>query len=216
MNTADGRQAPRLTLAIVGGASGVGKSTLLGALDSTQQSSTGTLFKNRMTLATRDEVRSSHWPDYEEAVTEDLRSEVIETLARAESAVIDTHFAAKTPGGEYRIGLRADLLVQLGTAVSAWSELHGRSLSVKVILARCDPQALLRRRRLDKNRSRELNPADCFNALRENDHCSLQYIDAFRRAVRAAGMPGHRVTSHTIENDDLALARAQLVQLMEE
>ena len=114
MNTADGRQAPRLTLAIVGGASGVGKSTLLGALDSTQQSSTGTLFKNRMTLATLDEVRSSHWPDYEEAVTEDLRSEVIETLARAESAVIDTHFAAKTPGGEYRIGLRADLLVQLG------------------------------------------------------------------------------------------------------
>lgn len=208
-----GRAQPIL-LVVVGGASGVGKSTLLEPLSNFPRFNTGTFFKNRMSLANRDDVRKQAWPHYEADVSDDLVAEITTATVSSDVAILDTHFAAKTPSGEYRIGLRAELLFSIGARLAQMAEENGRALIVKMVLARCDPHALLHRRRLDSGRARELVPSDCFNALRENDHCSLQYSDAFRRSIQSREEKTHLLRSYTIENDDLDIARSKLVRLL--
>jgi adenylate kinase len=196
-----------LRLAFIGGASGVGKSTVLGMLPDELKFNTGTLFKEHMALEDRDDVRKKVWSNFEDAVAADLVHIVGQALDRHGVAIVDTHFSAQHHGREYRIGMRQNLIHWIGHELFARAADRGILVSAKVILVKCDVNSLLRRRRLDTARKRPLVPADCFNALRANDTCSHEY---FRELVRAAKGSEHTVQYFTVENEDLALSRPAL------
>lgn len=205
--------ASNLTLAIVGGAAGVGKSTLLDELANVSRFSTGTLFKKHMTLASRDDVRISDWSLYEDAVAQDLTDLVVSSLSNGEIAIIDTHFAAKLRGKLYRIGLKQQLLFNLGRAAFEYADSKGQSLSAKIVLINCGPHELLNRRRLDKSRNRELIPSDCYNGLRENKTLANQYLFELLRARGDSGNQ-HEVKHYVVENNDLQVAADELKKIL--
>lgn len=171
-------------IAVIGGAAGVGKTSLLACLDSWVQVSTGTLFKKHMSLASRDEIRNGDWSLVEGEVAADLRDEVLRGLVQdGQNVAIDTHFAAKILGRSYRIGLREVHLRELGKTVFQWVAEHGSPFRADVILVTTDPAALLQRRRLDRSRSRELLPSDCVTGLRRNDQYAFKYYQEVARSV---------------------------------
>ena len=59
----------RRIIHIIGGASGVGKTSLLKLFSDFRQVNTGDLFKSSMSLLNRDEVRGGDWPEFEIEVT---------------------------------------------------------------------------------------------------------------------------------------------------
>jgi len=196
-------------ISIIGGASGVGKSTLLSDLSVPYVLNTGSLFKARMALENRDEVRSRQWIDFERPVAEDLAEQGGDLLADHQRLIVDTHFAARLGNG-FRIGLLGQLIHSFGSSLASQAKSAGASLAVNVILVNCDPHALLRRRRLDRSRNRDLVPADCFNALRQNRTCSLKYAFEFRRVISSLSSGLVSVRYFVIENDHLTLSRERL------
>jgi adenylate kinase len=190
------------TLAIVGGASGVGKTTLLRGSTSLPIINTGTLFKNAMDIANRDEIRSTDWSCFEEAVSDSLAEWILNALSESsEGLIVDTHFAAKLRGSKYRIGLRSGLLSRIASEVVRFANDKNLHLSFRIILIRCDPHSLLGRRRLDVTRQRELIPSDCYNDLRSNWSKSFDYNSAISRALRQIkGSDVHEVKYSLIDN----------------
>lgn len=176
--------ATRNRIAVIGGAAGVGKTSLLACLDSWVQFSTGTLFKKHMSLASRDEIRNGDWSLFEGEVASELRDEVLRTLTQdGQNVAIDTHFAAKIYGRSYRIGLSEVHLRDFGRAIFQWAAERGSPFRADVILVTTDPVALLQRRRLDRSRSRELLPSDCVLGLRRNDQYAFKYYQELAHSV---------------------------------
>lgn len=201
---------------LIGGASGVGKSTILKRIPIENKVNTGTLFKNRMAISSRDEIRSSNWSEFEGEVADDLAQFVIESLSSGKPVVIDTHFAAKLNGRRYRIGLKRNLIFELGRQVFDYALQNKKSLKVFVVLIGCNPHSLLRRRRLDKSRNRELFPSDCFNALRDNRVCSGQYLSELLRArTGLSDIDGLSIEYSIVENEDLDKAVSALHAILQ-
>lgn len=201
---------------IVGGASGVGKTTLL-ERNAVQRFNTGDLFKKHMALSDRDGVRSGDWSLVEDTVATDLKELILQSLCARGEAIVDTHFAAKILGRTYRIGMREDLLFDIGTGALQLAEANGVTLSLKVALVTCDPYELMKRRRLDKGRNREVVPADCFNALRQNLNQSTHYLSEIRRAgLRNAVNSAHTFKRVIIENADIQAAAEQIKAILGE
>ncbi len=207
-----------LKVIVVGGASGVGKSTVLSAADlGLGAINTGTLFKARMSIANRDQVRTADWSKFEEEVTLDLTRTTLGQLVENGKAVIDTHFAAKILGHDYRLGLKQSLLFDLARQFAQHAESADSSLELKVVLFDCDPHSLLERRRLDSSRKRELIPSDCYNALRENAVCSRRYVSEFRRALHDSAFTSiHRVSYIKIKNEAIGQAAEEFLQIWED
>lgn len=180
--------AREFVLGVVGGASGVGKTTLLNAVSWLDRVNTGDLFKRHMSLASRDDIRTLNWAAFEGAVREDLETAVREKAVRGMRGIlIDTHFAAKLNGDAYRIGLdRAEIFSLASSAVRLASD-YGVRLQTLIVHVTAEPAQLLTRRRLDESRKRELVPSDCVQALSRNEQCSGQYLYEFARAVRGYG-----------------------------
>lgn len=180
--------AREFVLGVVGGASGVGKTTLLNAVSWLDRVNTGDLFKRHMALANRDEIRSLNWAAFEGEVRRDLETAVREKAVRGKRGIlIDTHFAAKLNGDAYRIGLeRSEIFSLASSAVKLASE-YGIRLHTLIVHVTAEPAQLLTRRRLDGSRKRELVPSDCVQALTRNEQCSGQYLYEFARAFRGYG-----------------------------
>ena len=202
-----------MILTIVGGASGVGKTSLLKQTDlKAKQINTGTLFKKRMTLDKRDDVRKGDWSIYEPEVMNDLSNFVLESFQRGEDVIIDTHFAAKIYGRNYRIGLKEKFLFDFGMFV--FREIKADIL-IQIVLITADPYTLLERRRLDESRDRELIPSDCYNDLRSNDVYSIRYSGEIYRAFQKFGSIGrYNIEYHRIENNDFEAALANLKNIL--
>ena|ERR1700733_5452154 len=197
---------------IIGGASGVGKSSLLQQHSSIPQINTGTLFKERMKLVDRDTVRSTNWSDYEDVVAGDLAKSVVIALKAHRVALIDTHFAAKIKARSYRIGLGAPLLSRIAHEVFAFGDEAKEPIRVAVVLVRCGIHSLLRRRRLDKNRNRELLPSDCYKALLSNDRYFWDYYHGF---LRASPLSDYGTKCHVVENEDFQTAQGRLSEVVQ-
>ena len=204
-------------LLIVGGASGVGKSTVLKALSTHPQLNTGDFFKSAMKIADRDAIKSANWLDYQDTVTSALVENISDAFKKGSLTIIDTHFSAKAYGKSYRIGLRKDLIYKLGVHAFQQAEHHCCILNVIVALIFCDPYTLLERRRLDSVRRRELFPADCVTALRENNRCSVFYLHEMARARSDSSHDRlHSVRFLRIKNMDLRRARQTLRRVVGE
>lgn len=201
-------------LLIVGGASGVGKTSVLQRLLGVQQISTGTLFKGYMALQSRDAVRTVNWAMCEDAVAKDLVASVVGLLPDHPGAIIDTHFAAKIHDRSYRIGLSKPLIFRLGRELFRAADACGRRAWISVALVAVDSRSLLNRRRGDTTRDREFSPSDCVLSLRANSGCAAEYASEFWRAELAAyDEIGQRVTSAVIENCNLDSAQDALEQI---
>ena len=200
----------RRIIHIIGGASGVGKTSLLKLFSDFRQVNTGDLFKSSMSLLNRDEVRGGDWPEFEIEVTKKLIDIASESIRFDEDMIIDTHFAAKTHSKSYRIGLKEECLYQFGRSVI--NLIAGSEAIINVVLITTNPYLLLTRRRLDKYRNRELVPSDCYNDLRSNNAYFHRYSSAFRRAGKEASKDGKSfsIEQYVIDNDVLELARQQL------
>ena len=200
----------RRIIHIIGGASGVGKTSLLKLFSDFRQVNTGDLFKSSMSLLNRDEVRGGDWPEFEIEVTKKLIDIASESIRFGEDVIIDTHFAAKTHSKSYRIGLKEECLYQFGRSVI--NLIAGSEAIINVVLITTNPYLLLTRRRLDKYRNRELVPSDCYNDLRSNNAYFHKYSFAFRRAGKEASKDGKSfsIEQYVIDNDVLELARQQL------
>jgi adenylate kinase len=179
------------TLGVVGGASGVGKTTLLSAVAWLSRVNTGDLFKKHMAVANRDDIRASNWAAYEEVVADELIEFVSCALNDGRDVVIDTHFAAKLNGSHYRIGLDRKVLFRLAAEILSEAERQSIALDIKVIHIDSDAHQLLKRRRLDVSRNRELTPSDCVRALERNRICAGQYFYEIARAQQANNDQGH-------------------------
>lgn len=201
---------PTLVLLAVGGSSGVGKTTVLAAAEARRDGwpyarlSTGTFFTEALALQSRDAVRSAEWPEVEEDVADAMALAIREQAPTSGVIVLDTHFGAKTSRGTYRIGLQADLITRLANAAQEAADSLGRLLALRVAVVETDPHELLRRRRMDKTRDRELSAVDCFNGLRENRRFGPHYASAFRQCSIQA------TRFRVIANDDLTSAVAAL------
>ncbi|MBU4455392.1 hypothetical protein KJ586_02695 [Patescibacteria group bacterium] len=202
-----------MILTIVGGASGVGKTSLLKQTDSkAKQINTGTLFKKHMVLNKRDDVRKGDWSAYEPGVMNDLSNFVLISFQRGEDVIIDTHFAAKIYGKNYRIGLKEKYLFDFGMFVF---NIIKTDTLIQVVLITADPHALLNRRRLDKSRDRELVLSDCYNDLRSNDVYSTRYSREISRAFQKFGSTGRdNIRYHRVENNDFKAALINLKNIL--
>lgn len=202
-----------MILTIVGGASGVGKTSLLKQADSkAKQINTGTLFKKHMVLNKRDDVRKGDWSAYEPGVMNDLSNFVLVSFQRGEDVIIDTHFAAKIYGKNYKIGLKEKYLFDFGMFVFSIIKID---TLIQVVLITADPHALLNRRRLDKSRDRELVPSDCYNDLRSNDVYSTRYSREISRAFQKFGSIGRdNIRYHRVENNDFKAALTNLKNIL--
>lgn len=203
--------AERPALAVIGGASGVGKTTLVERCG-LKTINTGDLFKRNMTqLLSRDDIPKSDWTAFEKDVANELSAAIVEQMCSSRLAVIDTHFAARLRNADYRIGLQRNLLFALGRDVFSYADQAGEKITIVVILISCDPHSLLRRRRQDSTRNRDLVPSDCVNALRGNKAYSLQYHAEFLRArSKTVWAREHGVYYHVLENQDLHQAINEL------
>lgn len=199
---------------IVGGASGVGKSTLLEPLENVNRFNTGTLFSSHMSLADRDSVRSGDWSVFEEAVTNDLISLSLKSLSKNTTTILDTHFAAKLRGRNYRIGLEKKHLFRLGKEVLNYFSESNKPLLIYVLLINCNPHDLLERRRLDTKRNRELVPSDCYNGLRENKFLAKDYLTEMLRAKNQFSDLDCDVQYKVIDNDDLKTAKNDIKTIL--
>jgi len=196
-------------LSIVGGASGVGKTSLLRSFADIKQINTGDLFKSEMTLGNRDEIKKGNWTVFETSVTTNMIQATIESIQRKQDLIIDTHFGAKIYNREYRIGLKEEYLYQFGCSVLGSSV---DNITIKVVLVTTDPFLLLTRRRMDQTRDRELVPSDCYNDLRNNDIYSLRYFSALRRAEGNLGLSkgSYVIEYHVVENVIFDSAQEQM------
>jgi adenylate kinase len=178
------------------------------------QLNTGDFFKAEMKISDRDEIKSTNWLDYQDAVANSLLQSVACAVGKTNLVIVDTHFSAKAFNKSYRIGLRRDLIYKIGTHAFDRAETLEHTLNVVVALIFCDPYALLDRRRLDSGRKRELFPADCVSALRENNRCSVFYLHEMARARSDVSTSRlHSVQFLRIENMDLRKARRDLLSI---
>jgi adenylate kinase len=201
-------------LLFVGGASGVGKSTVLKALSTHPQLNTGDFFKAAMKIADRDAIKSVNWVDYQDTVADLLMQNISNASEKNKLMIIDTHFSAKAHNKSYRIGLRKELIYKIGGHAFRQAESRGHTLNVIVALIFCNPYELLERRRLDTGRKRELFPADCVRALSENSRCSVFYLSEVARArSEITSDLLHSVRFLRIENMDLRKARRNLLNI---
>lgn len=203
-----------MIFSIIGGASGVGKTSLLRSFSDIKQVNTGDLFQQSMSLENRDEIRKGDWSVLEGDVTKKLADISSESIRSKKDLIIDTHFAAKIYGSQYRIGLKEEYLYQLGKSILKLCV--NEMLTVNVILISADPHSLLTRRRLDRSRNRELVPSDCYRDLRYNDVYSRRYLTAFRRAEKNIGMnmPGLKMGYFSVENEAFDLSEMQLISIL--
>lgn len=197
-----------MILTIIGGASGVGKTSLLKSLADIRQINTGDLFKRAMILGNRDDIKKGDWSVYEEDVASDMAKITIESIGSGQDIIIDTHFAAKIFGKSYRIGLREEYLRQFGQAI-----LSQESIAIRVVLVSTDPYLLLNRRRLDSSRNRELVPSDCYNDLRSNDIYSRRYSHTLRMEAGKVNLKCD-IEYHVVDNDDFDFAQKQLTIIL--
>lgn len=205
-----------MILSIIGGASGVGKTSLLRLFANIKQVNTGDLFKQAMSLESRDEIRSGDWSILEKDVTASMINIVSSALQAGQDLIIDTHFAAKIYNKQYRIGLEEKYLIQFGEKIfKLCSDIDVR-IKIGVILISTNPYLLLARRRLDKSRNRELVPSDCYNDLRCNDVYSYRYLSALRRAHKNLGNSDQacKMKYHVIQNEKFDLSQKQLIEII--
>lgn len=205
-----------MILSIIGGASGVGKTSLLKLFFDVKQVNTGDLFKQAMLLENRDEIRNEDWSVLEPDVTSNMTNVVMDAFQMKQDLIIDTHFAAKIYGKEYRIGLEERYVTQFGEAILKLGLGINGITKINVILVSANPVLLLSRRRLDKSRNRELVPSDCYNDLRCNDVYSHRYSSALRRAYKNLGIEGKmdEIGYHLIQNEKFELSQKQLIKII--
>lgn len=206
--------AREFVLGVVGGASGVGKTTLLNAISWMDRVNTGDLFKRHMSLGNRDDIRNQNWADFEEGVGQDLLAAIDDRLPQKSGLLIDTHFAAKLNGDTYRIGLHRDQIFRLAKEASRLAAQNGITVKTQIVHVTSEPTLLLTRRRLDESRKRELVPSDCVQALRRNAQCSGQYLYEFARGYNASESQNTSTPKlHHITNSNLRLALSEMVAI---
>lgn len=205
-----------MILSIIGGASGVGKTSLLRLFADIKQVNTGDLFKRAMSLENRDEIKSGDWSILEADVTTEMINIVSDAFQAGQDLIIDTHFAAKIYNKQYRIGLEEKYLIQFGKKIFKLCSDINRRIKVDVILISTNPYLLLTRRRLDKSRNRELIPSDCYNDLRCNDVYSYRYLSALRRTrkILEANDRMLEMKHHIIQNEVFELSQKQLIEII--
>lgn len=205
-----------MNLSIIGGASGVGKTSLLKHFPDVSQVNTGDLFKQVMSLENRDEIRNGDWSILEPSVTASMINVASVAFREKHDLIIDTHFAAKIHSKRYRIGLEEKYLVQFAEAIFKLSSDIDTKIKINVILVSADPYLLLTRRRLDKSRNRELIPSDCYNDLRCNDIYSHRYSSALRRAHENLGINDgiYEMRHYMIQNETFDLSQKQLIEII--
>ncbi|MDP2632130.1 MAG: hypothetical protein Q8P25_00200 [Candidatus Curtissbacteria bacterium] len=203
-----------MKLVFIGGASGVGKTSLLKAFLDIKQINTGDEFKRFMMLPGRDEIRNGDWSVFESEVTESLIDLISCAVKKGEDLIIDTHFAAKIFAKRYRIGLKEKYLYQIGQSIFSL-DLENVS-EILTILVATDPLLLLARRRLDRSRNRELIPSDCFNDLRNNDIYSSRYMASIRRAAwdRFNNQPKVKIQYEIVKNNVFEQAQNMIDKLL--
>lgn len=201
----------RCAIHIIGGASGVGKTSLLKSYPDIKQINTGDLFKLSMLLGSRDEIRKGDWSMFEIDVATRMINIVSECVQVNHDLIIDTHFAAKIYNKQYRIGLKEEYLYQFGESILKLNA--DKKVIVNIILISVDPYLLLTRRRLDKHRNRELVPSDCYNDIRSNNVYSYRYSSAIRKKV-GADNNSHDIKHYVIKNEILELAQKQLTDII--
>jgi len=199
-----------MNLSIIGGASGVGKTSLLKLFSDIQQVNTGDLFKAAMSLDNRDKIRKGDWSLIEPDVTLSIEKVTSESIQAKQDLIIDTHFAAKIFDRNFRIGLREKYLYQLGQFIFG-SDLKNE-LRINIVLIKTNIFMLLARRRLDKSRNRELIPSACYNDLRCNEIYSYRYLAALRRA--ADPKQSFKIEYHSIDNDRFDLSQKHLANII--
>jgi adenylate kinase len=204
---------PLFRLTFLGGASGVGKTYLLERAGDIIHVSTGTLFKELMVLASRDDVRKTDWSHYEEQVQAELLFQILGlvSLGTERPIVIDTHFGAKISGRGYRIGMRSDLITSLATEIFETACGLATECRLSVVLVTTDAHSLLKRRRLDRSRSRELVASDCVKGLKANEGYSHDYFQSVLRAENMVyGNVRPRSSYYVCVNHDADAAAADL------
>ncbi len=205
-----------MNLSIIGGASGVGKTSLLRLFEDIKQVNTGDLFKQVMLLENRDEIRNGDWSILESDVTANMINVVSDAFQVGQDLIIDTHFSAKIYNKQYRIGLEEKWLLQFGEAIFKLNSGIDKGIKINVILISTSPYLLLTRRRLDKSRNRELVPSDCYNDLRCNNIYSHRYLSALRRACKNLNIneQTYKMKYDIVQNEVFDLSQKQLIKII--
>lgn len=205
-----------MILSIIGGAAGVGKTSLLRQFDNIKQINTGDLFKEAMLLENRDEIRNGDWSILEKDVMVSMINVVSDALRSGQDLIIDTHFAAKICNKRYRIGLEEKYLIRFGEMILKSSSDINRRIKISIILISTNPYLLLTRRRLDKSRNRELIPSDCYKDLRCNDIYSHRYLSSLRRSHKNLRINDkmYEIKHHVIQNEVFDLSQKQLIEII--
>lgn len=205
-----------MNLSIIGGASGVGKTSLLRLFEDIKQVNTGDLFKQAMLLENRDEIRNGDWSILEPDVTTSMINVVSDAFKVGQDLIIDTHFSAKIHNKQYRIGLEEKWLVRFGETIFKLSSDTNKKVKINVILISASPYLLLTRRRLDKSRNRELVPSDCYNDLRYNNVYSHRYLSTLRRACKNLSINEqiYKMKYDIVKNEVFDLSQKQLIKII--
>lgn len=204
-----------IKIAVIGGASGVGKTTLLNTIPKLKLFNTGSFFKTYMGLHKRDDVRKGDWSVYERDVIKDITKSVIASFEYNQKIVIKTHFAAKIYDKKYRIGLKKNLIHSFGKKIFSHSLKCQMEIIVDVILIASDPYSLLYRRKMDTTRERAPVLSDCLKALRVNEIYSRYYYSELSRAEeKVFEVSKDRVHYHVIENENLGSATKTLKEIL--
>lgn len=202
-----------MAIIFIGGASGVGKTSLLRSVNDIEQINTGDLFKKEMTIGNRDDIKKGDWSIFEKEVAEAMSKIASISVKNNSDLIIDTHFAAKILNRNYRIGIKEEFLQNFWLSVI---DMITEKMNIFIVLITTDPYSLLSRRRLDTSRKRELIASDCYNTLRSNDLYSYRYLSVLRKVMNTEARYESMVNSkfYIIENNEFTIAQKQLINII--
>jgi adenylate kinase len=166
------------------------------------QFSTGDYFqaalsRHRGSSTERNQIRETDWTVLEDEVSECIISDY-RALPPNTCYLLETHFAASSPFG-YMMGLGVKCLERIAEAFFPDLSVCSNHLLVAIILIEADIVDLIKRRRADVIRHREMSVLDIIRNLELSRVFSLEYYNAFARYLGYSRVQYLRVTNADVE-----------------